>query len=154
MKRKKNHVVIQALHFMLELLFQVYCSYTVFLEFFTCEKQIGLEKQHFYLNFLSLIFVPRKICMTHSFCCFPYSWILFSWLHFHNNCSIWFFISFSVKDLLLFIINSFSYLKLSSIFFGHSKRFAISDHKFWMLLLCWSKRSFSVFYFFFIVFLR
>ena len=53
----KNHLAIQIYHFMLELLFSVFCSYTAFIYFSTGNKQINSEEQHVYSSFLNLIFV-------------------------------------------------------------------------------------------------
>ena len=71
----------------------------------------------------SNIFVTSSehIYVVHSFCCFPCSWILSSWLYFNNNCPIWFFVLFLAKDYLIFMINSVSYFNLSSISFEQSK---------------------------------
>ena len=50
----KNHLAIQIHHFMFELLFSVYCSYTVFIYFPTGNKRINSEEQHVYSSFLNL----------------------------------------------------------------------------------------------------
>ena len=78
LKQNKNHLVIQIHHSKLELVFLVYCFYTVSLYFSTCNKWITLEVQHVYLNFLSLLFVNshKQIYVIHLFSCFQCSWML------------------------------------------------------------------------------
>ena len=63
----------------------------------------------------------HKIYVTHFFCWFLRSSILFPYLYFNNNWSTSFFILFSARNLLLFIINSISCYKFSSTFFSESK---------------------------------
>ena len=46
--RNKNHLVMQTHHFMLEILLLVYCFYTVFLYFSTCNTQISFLETIFY----------------------------------------------------------------------------------------------------------
>ena len=55
--------------------------------------------------------------MAYSFCFFLCSWILFACLYFKNNCSIPFFILFSAKYSLLFMINSISCFKVLLTYF-------------------------------------
>ena len=57
MTQNKNRQAIQTHHFMLELLFYVYCFDTVFLYFSKCHKQKNIEEQHIYSSFLNLIFM-------------------------------------------------------------------------------------------------
>ena len=91
------------------------------------------------------------------FRCFLSSWILFPWSYFNNNCSISFFILFSAKYSLLFIINSililinkfwsiqiktkhFGISYYNHIFFHYSNDLIKLLHTFLVILLCWYKR--------------
>ena len=67
--------------------------------------------------------------MAHSFCCFPCSWILFPCLYFTIIVKSRFFILFSAKDSVLFMINSISHFKFSSTSFRKSK---LKKKKLWV----------------------
>ena len=72
-------------------------------------------------KFLWLIRGCSVPCVPNFCDCFLCSWKLFPCLYFNNNWSILFFIWFSAKDSLLFIINSVSCFKVSSTSLGWSK---------------------------------
>ena len=67
--------IIQIHHSMLELLFQAYCSNTVFIYFCNCNKKVSFEEQHVYSNFLYLIlenkfiwFIRFAVFCVHEYC--------------------------------------------------------------------------------------
>ena len=118
LKQNKNHLKIKIHHFMLELLFLVYCFYNVFLYFSTRNnRKFWTETCLFELlnsNHFDIFYV------VYSLCCFPCSWISFPNLDFNNILSISFFILFSDKDPLHFTVNWISCFKFSLEVLGQS----------------------------------
>ena len=127
LKRNKNHLAIQVHHSVLELLFLVYFSYTVFLYSSTCNKRISFKEQHVYQDFLSLIFVTS----LQKFIWF----IRFAVFCVHKYCFHGYILTITVQSCLLFYpqipINIFMPIKIKVI------RFAISyrNHIFPMIIM-------------------